>query len=94
MGTTMHRLQISLPHRQAEFLSERARRENVSMAEVVRRLIAREAERSEKRSPESVWQMVGVAEDNLPTREGVPVSERPDLYLADAIDARAREPKA
>ena len=44
MTTSMHRLQISLPEHQVRYLSERARREGLSMAEVIRRLLADAAE--------------------------------------------------
>lgn len=83
MATKMHRLQISLPHEQARFLEERARLDGVSMAEVVRRLIRREAEAA--RSPGTVdglWDIAGIAEDRGPLIDGVAVSENPDLYLA------------
>ena len=43
MATTMHRLQISLPNWQHQFLVERARRDGVSVAEVIRLMIEREA---------------------------------------------------
>jgi hypothetical protein len=46
MTTTMHRLQISLPEQLFRYLAGRARRDGVSMAEVIRRLldVAAEAE--------------------------------------------------
>ncbi len=50
MTTSMHRLQISLPEHQVRYLSERARREGLSMAEVIRRLLADAAE-GEGRGP-------------------------------------------
>jgi len=43
MSTLLHRLQISLPRRQVQFLTERARRDKVSPAEVIRQMIQREA---------------------------------------------------
>jgi hypothetical protein len=45
MTTSMHRLQISLPEQQIRYLTERARREGLSMAEVIRRLIEGAAEK-------------------------------------------------
>jgi len=85
MATKMHRLQISLPHRQARFLEERARLDGVSMAEVVRRLIEREAESSQPGGGvEDLWAIAGIAEDHGPRIEGVAVSENPELYLAGA----------
>ena len=85
MATKMHRLQISLPHRQARFLEERARLEGGSMAEVVRRLIARETESTERSgSVGGLWEIAGIAEDRGPQIDGVAVSENPELYLAGA----------
>lgn len=89
MATTMHRLQISLPESQAEFLAERARRHGMSMAEVVRQLIQREVETvSEKKGAASLWEIAGIAEDHGPLIDEVPVSEAPELYL---IGLRSRE---
>jgi hypothetical protein len=39
MTTSMHRLQISLQDQQLRYLADRARRDGVSMAEVIRRLL-------------------------------------------------------
>lgn len=93
MPTTMHRLQISLTEGQTEFLAEQARRHRMSMAEVIRRLIEREAKlASQEREPAAIWNIAGIAEDHGPLIDGVPVSERPELYLtgswAPAIDDR------
>jgi len=83
MATKMHRLQISLPHRQARFLEERARIAGVSMAEVVRRLLEQEAASSQPSgSVDGIWEVAGIAEDHGPLIEGVAVSESPELYLA------------
>lgn len=83
MATKMHRLQISLPHGQAHFLEERARLEGVSMAEIVRRLIEREAASAQSTGTvEGIWNIAGMAEDHGPQIEGVAVSENPELYLA------------
>lgn len=82
MSTTMHRLQISLPQWQTDFLSALASKEGVSMAEVVRRLIQREAEAARQSSgTESLWEIAGIAEDSAPLIGDVPVSESPELYL-------------
>ncbi|HEX9940895.1 MAG TPA: hypothetical protein VGG03_02665 [Thermoanaerobaculia bacterium] len=82
MPTTMHRLQISLTEWQTEFLAEQARRHRMSMAEVVRRLIEREAKAAtQERETASIWDIAGIAEDHGPLIEGVPVSEKPELYL-------------
>jgi len=89
MATTMHRLQISLPESQAEFLAERARRHGMSMAEVVRQLIQREVETvSDKRGAASLWEIAGIAEDHGPLIDEIPVSEAPERYL---IGLRSRE---
>lgn len=91
MATRMHRLQISLPHRQARFLEERARLDGVSMAEVVRRLIAREAESAQgSRHVDGLWDIAGIAEDRGSLVEGVAVSENPDLYLAGGARTKRR----
>ena len=85
MGTSMHRLQVSLPPWQVQFLAERAEREGVSIAEIIRRLIQNEAESSlMQASTESLWAIAGIAEDHGPFWGDPPVSERPDLYLAAA----------
>jgi hypothetical protein len=78
----MHRLQISLPEWLVEYLRERAARDRVSLAEVIRRLVQREMEMvREEADPESLWSIAGLAEDRTPLIEGVPVSESPELYL-------------
>ncbi len=86
MGTSMHRLQISLPPWQVRFLAERAEKEGVSIAEIIRRLIQNEAESNlMQTSAESLWAIAGIAEDHGPFWGDIPVSERPDLYLAAAV---------
>ncbi len=79
----MHRLQLSLPTWQAQYLAERADREGVSMAEVVRRLIARAASprEGEPAEHETVLSLAGIAEDHGPLYDGIPVSEAPERYL-------------
>jgi hypothetical protein len=85
MGTTMHRLQVSLPPWQVQFLAERAEKEGVSIAEIIRRLIQNEAESSlMQTSAESLWAIAGIAEDHGFLLGDVPVSERPGLYVAAA----------
>lgn len=79
----MHRLQVSLPPWQVQFLAERAEKEGVSIAEIIRRLIQNEAESSlAQTSAESLWAIAGIAADRGPLLGDIPVSERPDLYLA------------
>ena len=86
----MHRLQISLPHWQVQFLTERARRDGVSIAEVIRQLVSREAEASRgERHVDSLWGIAGIAVDREPLVVGWAVSERPELYL----DRTAHLPK-
>lgn len=85
MATTMHRLQISLPHWQADFLAGRARQEGTSIAELVRRLVAREAEaRSDEEPATSMRKIIGMINDDKPLIRGTPISENVDLYLAEA----------
>lgn len=82
MGTSMHRLQISLPDWQVEFLAVQAKQEGTSIAEVIRRLINREAQQERvSASQEGLWEIVGIAEDHGALIEGVAVSEKPELYL-------------
>lgn len=93
MSTNMHRLQVSLPEWQTEYLAEQARRNGVSMAEVVRRLIQREAEMTlQPAETASLWEIAGIGEDHGPLIQGVPVSEKPELYLRpEATSDRRRE---
>ena len=85
MSTSMHRLQISLPREQMRFLQERARRDGVSAAEVIRQLIRREAESTTVTDEdiEAALSMVGIGEDRSPLIDGIPVSQNPHLYLAE-----------
>ena len=88
----MHRLQISLPEWQTQFLAERARRDGVSMAEVVRRLVQREAEAAKSgKTADSLWEIAGIARDDGPLIDGVPVSENPERYLAGSLEARTKK---
>ena len=83
MSTLLHRLQISLPRWQVQFLTERAHRDKVSLAEVIRQMIQREANATPTQaSVDSLMEIAGLAEDRAPLVEGIPGSERPDLYLA------------
>ena len=90
MATTMHRLQISLPEWQAQYLAERAKRAGVSIAEIIRRLIAQESEATtDRRSAKTLMALAGMAEDHGPLVNDTPVSESPDLYLTGAKPPRA-----
>jgi ribbon-helix-helix CopG family protein len=82
MSTTMHRLQISIPQWEKQFLDERAKRDGVSVAEVIRQLIEREAEVS-REGADSILKFSGFIKDPVPLINGIPVSENVDLYLAD-----------
>ena len=96
MTTTMHRLQISLPKAQSQFLRDRARREGVSAAEVIRRLLEREEQTAPTITQADIDEALsfsGIATDNLPLIDGKAVSEYPDLYLAE-IYADLHEPDA
>ena len=91
MATAMHRLQISLPEWQAQYLAERAQRDGVSIAEIIRRLVKRETEASAgSASTDSLWELAGLAEDQGPLLDGTPVSENPELYLNQARAGKAR----
>jgi len=90
MATKMHRLQISLPRWQAQFLAARARRDGVSIAAVVRRLVEREASRGEA-ATDGLWEIAGIADDPGPTIDGIAVSENPEMYLSGATPKRKRD---
>jgi hypothetical protein len=83
MSTSMHRLQISLPRPQFRYLVDQARREGVSMAEILRRLIRREAETRSLRTVESYREIIGIGQEREPLIDNIPVSEQPDLYIAE-----------
>ena len=86
MTTNLHRLQISLPRRQMEFLTRRARREGVSVAELIRRLVDNESQATELGpiDPDSALSFAGIVAAEAPLIEGRPVSENVDLYLIEA----------
>ena len=91
MATMMRRLQISLPEWQAQYLAERAQRDGVSIAEVIRRLVARESEAAaDPGSADTLWELAGLAEDHGPLGDGRPVSESPELYLTGEPHGRGR----
>jgi hypothetical protein len=91
----MHRLQVSLSKSQVDFLVERARREGVSIAELVRQLVERAAATRVPRIPGSILSIAGIADDHRPLIDSQPVSERSDLYLAAAAaPERASRPSA
>lgn len=80
MATTMHRLQISVPEWQARFLTEEARQQGISIAELIRRMVQREA-RAVEASTDSLWSIAGIAKDPGPLIDGCPVSEAPEHYV-------------
>jgi Arc/MetJ-type ribon-helix-helix transcriptional regulator len=79
----MRRLHVSLSQRQREFLDTQAQRTGVSVAEVVRQLVAREQQReaSTPTTPESIWSIVGIGTEEGELIDQTPVSASPDLYL-------------
>lgn len=86
MTTQMHRMQISLPRAQAHFLRERARREGISAAEFIRRLLEREEQSASavtQADIDEALSFMGIGENRLPLIDGKAVSEFPDLYLAE-----------
>jgi hypothetical protein len=87
--TSMHRLQVSLPKSQVDFLAERARREGVSIAELVRRLVEHAAASRSPGATTSLWTIAEIADDPAPLFDGLPVSECPDPYLAAAALPKA-----
>ena len=87
MGTTMHRLQICLPESQVQYLVHRSKRDGISIAELIRRFVAVASESADERT-NSLWDIAGIGEDRMPLKKGVPVSEKPGMYFADAIRKR------
>jgi hypothetical protein len=81
MSTTMHRLQISLMQSQLRYLADRASREGVSIAELIRRLVQRESEVITPRLKNNIVDIIGIGKDPGSLIDGVPVSEQPDLYI-------------
>jgi hypothetical protein len=81
VSTTMHRLQISLPQSQLRYLADRARREGISIAELIRRLVQRESEVLTPRSKNSLLEIVGIGKEPGSLIDGIPVSEQPDIYI-------------
>ena len=95
MTTAMHRLQISLPKSQVDFLADRARREGVSIAELIRRLVERAAAARAPESTRSLWNIAGIAEERLPLIDGRAVSEHVALYVAEsAVPRRSRKSRS
>ena len=90
MATTMHRLQISLPDRQFDYLRERAERESASIAEIIRRLVEREAEANSLTQAEidAALRFAGIIKDEVELMDGKPVSENIDLYLTEALQPK------
>jgi len=86
MTTRMHRLQISLPRRQIEFLVRRARRDGISVAELIRRLVESEAQATQSApvDPESALSFAAIVTDEGSLIAGQPVSANVDLYLVEA----------
>lgn len=92
MATTMHRLQISLPTRQYDYLRARAERESASLAEIIRRLLEREeAENNFSEDDiDAALNFAGSVTEEAPLKGNLPVSENIDLYLLDALQPRYR----
>ena len=91
MSTTMHRLQICLPESQVQYLVHRSKRDGISIAELIRRFVD-DASKSADERTDSLWDIAGIGEDCMPLTKGVPVSEKPDMYLADTIKKRILRP--
>ncbi len=96
MSTSMHRLQISLPKRQLQFLRERARRDGISAAEVIRRLLEREEQTQvvTQADIDAALSFAGIVADEGPLINGLPVSENVDLYLSELALAHRVPPRA
>jgi hypothetical protein len=83
ISTLMPRLRISLPQSQMRYLADRARREGISIAEVLRRLVRRAAETISPREVESYRGIIGIGQELEPLIDNIPVSRQPDLYIAE-----------
>ena len=92
MSTTMHRLQICLPESQVQYLVHRSKRDGISIAELIRRFVADASQAATDERTDSLWDIAGIGEDSMPLTNGVPVSEKPDMYLADTIKKRILRP--
>jgi hypothetical protein len=93
MSTAMHRLQISLPADQLDYLGARARRDGISIAELLRRMVERESKADRaRRGAESLWSIAGIAAERDDAIGDTPVSERVDLYLAAGSLGHAAKP--
>ena len=93
MNIPMQHLQISLPSWQVQFLSQRAQRDGLEIAEVIKQIVQREIEalRAQRDSADSVWDMVGIVYDEKPLIHNIAVSEKPELYLAESIFPKRRQ---
>ena len=93
----MHRLQISLRESQVEYLTQRAEHDGISVAEIIRQLVEREANTAKHLLPadtDSLWQIAGIGEDTAPLIDNTPVSHAVDLYLMGAKPRRRRTRKS
>jgi hypothetical protein len=86
----MHRLQISLPGSQVKYLTDRAKREGISIAELLRRLIHRELDQSTARGNDSLREIIGIGKTTEALIDNIPVSEQPDLYLYEPAAAYSK----
>ena len=89
----MHRLQVCLPESQVQYLTHRARKEGVSIAELIRRLVEDATKSSNQQGTDSLWAIAGIGKEHSPLIDGIPVSERPGIYIADAIQKQVRPHK-
>ena len=93
MATSMHRLQVCLPESQVQYLTHRARAEGVSIAELIRRLVETASKTTSGSSINSLWEIAGIGEDRDPLIDEIPVSEKPEMYLAVALQRGASRQK-
>jgi hypothetical protein len=77
MGSTMHRLHICVEEHQYRYLAQRAKREGVSVAALVRRMVQQEAEATQPGGFDELLAIAGIGEDNAALEGGLPVSEGP-----------------
>jgi hypothetical protein len=84
----MIRTQIQLTEEQVQAVKHRAAEEGVSMAEFIRRAVQ---ERLTRTGRDDAWQRFWSVVGKYRSHEG-DLSERHDEYLAEAVEARWREP--
>jgi len=77
LPTLMHRLQVCLPESQVQYLT---RKEGVSIAELIRRLVDDASKSTTEQGPDSLWEIAGLGEEREPLIESIPVRKTRNLH--------------